>query len=63
MNSIGCFITGLIILAILSIVPLIIMWLWNWLMPYLFNLPEINFWMALGISILTGLIFRQRTVE
>lgn len=34
-----------------------VMLLWNWLMPMLFELPEINFWMAVGIIILARLIF------
>lgn len=34
-----------------------VMLLWNWLMPALFGLGEINFWMAVGIVILARLIF------
>lgn len=34
-----------------------VMLLWNWLMPALFGLPVINFWMAFGIIILSRLIF------
>ena len=32
----------IIIIVLLSIFP--IMWLWNWLVPSLFNGPEITFW-------------------
>ncbi|MBN1184427.1 MAG: hypothetical protein JXB49_19200 [Bacteroidales bacterium] len=35
----------------------IVMMLWNWLMPALFNLPIINFWHAVGVIILARLIF------
>lgn len=35
----------------------IVMLLWNWLMPELFGLAEINFWMAAGIVLLARLIF------
>lgn len=35
----------------------IVMLLWNWLMPALFNLPVITFWYAVGIIILARLIF------
>jgi hypothetical protein len=35
----------------------IVMWLWNWLMPYLFNLPTIDFWMAWGIVVLSKVLF------
>jgi hypothetical protein len=38
-----------------------LMWLWNWLMPYLFGLPVINFWKALGISLLASMIFPHNT--
>ena len=34
-----------------------VMLLWNWLMPTLFGLPVIDFWMAFGIIILSRLIF------
>ena len=35
-----------------------LMWLWNWLMPYLFGLPEITFIQAIGLNILTNILFR-----
>ena len=35
-----------------------VMWLWNWLMPKLFNVVTINFWEALGINMLTGFLFK-----
>ena len=43
--------------AILLGFPL--MWLWNWLMPTIFNLPEITFWQALGINALSTILFKQ----
>jgi hypothetical protein len=33
------------------------MWLWNWLIPYLFNGPVITFWQALGLIILSKILF------
>ena len=33
------------------------MWLWNWLMPGLFDLPVITFWQAAGILLLSKIIF------
>lgn len=53
----GC---GAIILALAIIAVVIgfpIKWLWNWLMPTLFGLPEISFWMALGIALLISILF------
>jgi hypothetical protein len=32
------------------------MYLWNWLMPMLFHLPEITFWQTIGLMILSRLI-------
>ena len=43
--------------AAVAINGLILMLLWNWILPYVFGLPEITFWMATGISILVSLLF------
>lgn len=32
------------------------MYLWNWLMPVVFHLPEITFWQTVGLMILSRLI-------
>ena len=51
-------IAGMILLGIIAIVGLailfgfVIMWLWNWLMPELFDLPTIGYWQAVGLFIL-----------
>lgn len=34
------------------------MWLWNWLMPTLFKLPTIGFWQAIGILLLSQILFK-----
>jgi len=34
-----------------------VMLLWNWIMPTLFGLPEITYWMGFGIILLGRLIF------
>lgn len=47
----------IVILALVLALP--IMLLWNWLMPDIFNLPTINLWQALGLSILSGCLFRD----
>lgn len=55
--GVGC---GAIILAwaiIAIVIGFPIKWLWNWLMPNLFGLPEISFWMALGIALLISTLF------
>lgn len=38
--------------------PLLVMWLWNWLMPSLFGLTTIGFWQAFGLSWLCNLLFK-----
>ena len=48
-----------IVLAIL-LIPLfgfIVMLLWNWLMPTLFGLPQIGFWQAWGLFLLSKILF------
>ena len=45
-----------VLVGILTLVGYIFMLLWNWIMPYLFKLPTINFWMAWGIMIFLGII-------
>jgi hypothetical protein len=32
------------------------MLLWNWLMPYLFNLPELTFWQTAGLLLLSKIL-------
>ncbi len=54
----GWVVVGITFFALtLYLVALILSSLWNWLMPDLFNLPEISLWQALGIFILSKLIF------
>ena len=52
-------ILGYIILGvcIAFLVGYIVMRLWNWLMPDLFGLPQIDYWKALGILLLSKIIF------
>lgn len=44
--------------GLLILFGFIMMWLWNWLMPKLFGLPEIGYWEAWGVLILSHLLFR-----
>lgn len=45
-----------IFLVALALTALLTMWAWNLVMPFLFHLPQIGFWMAVAIDILLGLI-------
>jgi hypothetical protein len=62
-------ITGLVLLGIVAAVALgfllglAVMYLWNWLMPELFGLPEIDYWQAVGIFILCHLLFKSHTSQ
>ena len=44
--------------AFLALFGAVTMWLWNWLMPEIFKLPAIGFWQAVGILILSQILFR-----
>jgi hypothetical protein len=48
-----------VILGILALVlfGLVVMALWNWLMPALFGLRIIGFWQALGLVVLCKILF------
>ena len=35
----------------------VVMWLWNWLMPAIFGLHLISFWQALGLLVLSKILF------
>ena len=35
----------------------VVMWLWNWLVPELFNGPVITYWQTLGLFILSKILF------
>jgi len=46
-----------LVLGLWYLVVWIVYLLWNWIMPYLFKLPEINMWMSAGIMLLASFIF------
>lgn len=50
----------IILFGIAAIVALgaIVMWLWNWIVPELFNGPVISYWQAAGLLVLTRILFR-----
>lgn len=35
------------------------MWLWNWLVPTLFNGPEITYWQMVGLHVLCALLIKS----
>ena len=48
-----------VIFSLLCALP--VMWLWDWLMPTIFNLKEITLFQAWGLSALCGLLFKNNT--
>jgi hypothetical protein len=55
----GLFLLKCVVLGILAaaLVGWITMLLWNWLIPDLFNGPALTYWQALGILILSKILF------
>lgn len=45
--------------AIFLLVGYPVKWLWNWLMPMMFDLPEVTFWQAVGLATLSGILFKN----
>ena len=59
-EPIGQLVVGLIIIALVALLlTLPTMWLWNYLMPDLFKLPQIGFWQGLCINLFSGILFRS----
>jgi len=52
---------AIIFLALIAGLPLMI--LWNMLMPHIFNLPYISFWQALGLNMLSTLLFKLTSIK
>jgi len=44
-------------IAIAALVVWVIMLLWNWLVPELFNGPQITYWQSAGILLLSKILF------
>lgn len=55
----GSFITVTTFACFLAcIIGLPVMWLWNWLMPVIFGLPEISFLQAVGMMLLSHFLIK-----
>ena len=46
------------IIASIIAMAAIVMWTWNWLVPELFHGPLINFYQAIGLMLLSRILFR-----
>lgn len=55
---IGAVIGGIIVAILFAFFfGYVVKYLWNWLMPTLFNLPKVTYWQAFGIVILAKILF------
>jgi hypothetical protein len=55
LTGIGFAILGI---GLLALAGLVVMLLWNWLMPDLFGLKNVNYWQAWGLLILSSILFK-----
>ena len=59
----GC-LTFLIITCIFIVVfwgmGVVVMLLWNWLMPFIFGLVTINIWQAIGLILLSSFLLKSK---
>ena len=53
------FIALAFILLICLVLAAPTMLLWNWLMPEIFGLIELDFWQALGLTLLSNILFKD----
>lgn len=49
-----CTLLALLAIAVIGFVTMV---LWNWLVPVLFNGPQIDYWQAIGLLVLSKLLF------
>ena len=48
---------ALAVVLFVAVAGAVVMLLWNWLLPPLFGLPAIGFWKALGLLVLSRILF------
>jgi len=60
-EAIAAFLGMIAIVIVILGYPL--MMLWNWLMPVIFGLPEITFWQAIGLNLLSTVLFKSTTIK
>lgn len=60
-DAFSLLIATLIAIAVVALLSVIVMWLWNWIAVGLFGLPVVGFWEAFGIWLLSGILFKGHT--
>jgi len=62
MNTLNLALLAIALAFLLSLIlALPVMWLWDWLMPTIFGLPEITLMQAWGLNFLSSLLFKSHT--
>jgi hypothetical protein len=54
----GVVVVILLIVGLMALTPFLFMLAWNYVMPGLFNLPEIGFWQSFAITFMVGILTR-----
>ena len=54
-------IVAVLIFIVLCIVSVVLMFCWNYIMPVIFGLPQITFWQAFVMHIMSTILFRTVT--
>jgi energy-coupling factor transporter transmembrane protein EcfT len=54
----GILLVLVLVCGFLSLCGFIVMVLWNWLVPVIFKIQTIDFWQAVGLLLLTQILFR-----
>jgi hypothetical protein len=57
LETILMYVAAILFIALLMGLPL--MALWNALMPRIFGLTEITFWQAIGLNLLSSILFKS----
>lgn len=55
--TVGCGVVACVLSIVAIVIGFPIKWLWNLIMPTIFGLPEISFWVAIGLALLISLLF------
>jgi energy-coupling factor transporter transmembrane protein EcfT len=59
-NAFETMLAGIFIMLFVALmVGLPTMFLWNWLMPIIFGLTRITFWQAVGVNLLSTVLFKS----
>jgi len=56
-RAVRVLVIAVLFFAVLALVGWLVMSLWNWLMPGLFGLKAIGYWQAVGLMVLSRLLF------